>query len=43
MDVSEDGQRFLMIQRFEGDTAVSRVIDVVQGWSDVLEERVPTD
>ncbi len=40
-DVSPDGQRFLMLKRFEQGVAAPAQINVVLNWFEELKSRVP--
>jgi serine/threonine-protein kinase len=42
-DVSEDGQRFLIVQRLAAGDTTDRPIVVVQHWDEELERLVPTE
>jgi hypothetical protein len=43
-DVTEDGQRFLLIKRLEGERdSVERTIVIVENWLEELERLVPVD
>jgi hypothetical protein len=43
-DVTEDGQRFLLIKRVEGDReSAERTIVIVENWLEELKRLVPTE